>query len=78
MKAGNSTLQLMGDYISRIISGIVGILMVAGGIFWAIVVWPFSPTGSIIMLVVSCGIVIFGFELVWYAIRGTRHKMRTD
>lgn len=64
--------------MSRIISGIVGILMVAGGVFWAIVVWPFGPTGSIIMFVVSCLIAIFGFELIWYAIRGTRRKTRTD
>ena len=55
----------------RVIAGIGGALMMVGGVFLAIVVWPFSPGGYIFTFVASCFIVIIGFLLIRYAIRGT-------
>lgn len=55
----------------RVIAGIGGAVLLVGGVFWAIIVWPFGPTGSIFTFVASCFIVIIGFVLIRYAIRGT-------
>ena len=55
----------------RVIAGIGGALLLVGGVFYAILRWPFGPTGSIFMFVVSCFIVVIGFVLIRYAIRGT-------